>query len=404
MLCFRTVSRMFWLIATLSVLPAASASTQGLPPAVVKLREKAERGDLAAQEKLGFLFAYGRDVPKDLEAAKRWLKEPADAGRPLALIHLAYLYGRPGGTQAEHEKAFELNLYAANQGYAIAQSNIGAYYYFGGGGVERGWEAAVRWLEPAAAQGYVPALNLLYSVFAEGHDIERDLDRALKYALRSAQLGNFDGQFAAADLLLRKESARDRKVGKALLIAAANSTGFNTNRGLARFRLAVRYYTQSIGDQYERSSETVKWLNAALEDKFEAARIMLAVCYWNGVGVISNADRAQELFEQALPAVQVFELNNIAWLLAVHPNDNVRDGALAVRIMQYVVEKPNERTAAHLDTLAAAYAELGEFELAKKAQIEAINAASATRMPLILERFKQRLALYNTSRAHRELF
>ena len=65
--------------------------------------------------------------------------------------------------------------------------------------------------------------------------------------------------------------------------------------------------------------------------------------------------------------------NNLAWALATHQDDAVRDGAEAVRLATRVCEATSYKKADALDTLAVALAETGEFDRA----IETIEQAMA---------------------------
>jgi len=62
--------------------------------------------------------------------------------------------------------------------------------------------------------------------------------------------------------------------------------------------------------------------------------------------------------------------NCLAWLLATCPDANLRDGQQALSIATRVVQQ--NRSAANLDTLAAAYAETGRFSDAVHVQEQAI--------------------------------
>ena len=59
-------------------------------------------------------------------------------------------------------------------------------------------------------------------------------------------------------------------------------------------------------------------------------------------------------------------LNNYAWLLATCPEDGVRDGAKALDLATRAAEATRYRETYILSTLAAAYAETGDFENARK--------------------------------------
>jgi tetratricopeptide (TPR) repeat protein len=66
-------------------------------------------------------------------------------------------------------------------------------------------------------------------------------------------------------------------------------------------------------------------------------------------------------------------LNNFAWVLATSPDDNLRDGAEAVKLATAACELTGYETPHILSTLAAAYAETGDFENAVKWSKEAVE-------------------------------
>lgn len=68
-------------------------------------------------------------------------------------------------------------------------------------------------------------------------------------------------------------------------------------------------------------------------------------------------------------------LNNLAWIRATHPNANLRDGAEAVKLAERCCKLSNYQVSATLDTLAAAYAEVGRFDEAIRWQIKSIELA-----------------------------
>jgi len=84
--------------------------------------------------------------------------------------------------------------------------------------------------------------------------------------------------------------------------------------------------------------------------------------------------------------------NGFAWLLATSPVDADRDGQEAVRIATIACELTGWKSAAVLDTLAAAYAETGDFEQAVRWQKKA-NFYEPDDTTL-----KDHLALYESAR------
>jgi hypothetical protein len=71
-------------------------------------------------------------------------------------------------------------------------------------------------------------------------------------------------------------------------------------------------------------------------------------------------------------------LDELAWLLATYPDSKSRDGAEAVRLAERACVVTERRVPALLDTLAAAYAEAGDFPRAIGAAEEALNRARSS--------------------------
>ena len=91
--------------------------------------------------------------------------------------------------------------------------------------------------------------------------------------------------------------------------------------------------------------------------------------------------------------------NDYAWLLATSKFDDLRNGTLALDQAAKAVEV--EPKASYLDTLAAAYAELGDFEQAIATQLQAIAAITATDGE-IKDALEERLQYYERSEPWRE--
>ncbi len=111
---------------------------------------------------------------------------------------------------------------------------------------------------------------------------------------------------------------------------------------------------------------------------------------------------AVERYERALALrpEDLLLLNRVGWILATDPGA-ARDGARAIALAERAVRVSNRQDVESLDTLAAAYAEVGRFEEAVKSVGEALALAPA-REPAIVPELEARLALYRQSLRFRQ--
>jgi tetratricopeptide (TPR) repeat protein len=84
----------------------------------------------------------------------------------------------------------------------------------------------------------------------------------------------------------------------------------------------------------------------------------------------------------------------LARILAAAPADEVRDGKRALLLATEAFEK--KRSLFDLQTVAMAYAELGDFEQAQRWQRQAVAGADQAGRPDLVERTTQRLRLYES--------
>jgi arylsulfatase A-like enzyme/Flp pilus assembly protein TadD len=91
-------------------------------------------------------------------------------------------------------------------------------------------------------------------------------------------------------------------------------------------------------------------------------------------------------------------MNELAWVLATHPDARVRDGREAVRLAERAAELGARREPVVLDTQAAAYAEAGDFGRATAAA----EAALALAPSALAGEITRRLQLYRSRQPYRE--
>ncbi len=93
-------------------------------------------------------------------------------------------------------------------------------------------------------------------------------------------------------------------------------------------------------------------------------------------------------------------LNNLAWVLATSPVDELRDGKRAIELALKAAELTENKEAHILSTLAAAYAEAGDFENAIKWSEKSVELASPGRQ---LTDLTKELETFRSGKPVREL-
>lgn len=95
-------------------------------------------------------------------------------------------------------------------------------------------------------------------------------------------------------------------------------------------------------------------------------------------------------------------LNNLAWVLATAKDAQLRDGAEALRLAEKACQLTQYKFPTILDSLAVAYAEVGQFAKAVKTAQKAIELAHAAGEKKLAENIRPRLELYKAKRPYRE--
>ena len=92
-------------------------------------------------------------------------------------------------------------------------------------------------------------------------------------------------------------------------------------------------------------------------------------------------------------------INNMAWILATSSNPSLRNGPEAVRRAEHAAAADGYSSLGVLDTLAAAYAEAGDFPAAVHWQTKALELAPKS---FNAQTFQSQLKPYKQSKPYRE--
>lgn len=152
-----------------------------------------------------------------------------------------------------------------------------------------------------------------------------------------------------------------------------------------------------IGGQPRKSIETFDRVLKLEPDDFRALRFRgdANLNIGNHAAAVADFDAAVKL-----NADDEGLLNNLAWVLATSPDDKVRDGKRAVELATKAAEMTTYTVPHILSTLAAAYAETGDFETARKWSKKAVELGDSD---ADREQLGKELASYEAGKPWREI-
>jgi TPR repeat protein len=205
-----------------------------------------------------------------------------------------------------------------------------------------------RWLEQVADRGDPYAQLFLGTLYSDFNEPAPDVDQARGWFAKAAQAGLAEAQY----------------------------------------RLALTYTQHNV-------PRTIELLDQAAVQDHPKANDLLGEYYLSGDQVPRNLETAVRYFERAMAAGSVEARNNLAWILATTTNRELRDGARALSLIRPIALLYDNWQ--YLDTLAAAYAEIGDFDQAIATQRRAmadlahVGGEETAKVTQMQEQLQQRL-------------
>ncbi len=190
-----------------SVLAAAALSLGAVPlsahpdsgPAftLASVEADAARGDAEAIATLGWMYETGTGVDENAGKAASLYQTAVTKGDAFGQWRLGVMIDE-GKTAGSDTQAVALFREAVAGKSAGATASLGVMYATGRG-VERDYEAAMRYYQAAARMGSAHGLEGIGVLYANGQGVARDMEEALAHWLAAASAGDED----AASLLMR---------------------------------------------------------------------------------------------------------------------------------------------------------------------------------------------------------
>jgi tetratricopeptide (TPR) repeat protein len=344
--------------------------------------------DLAALSALGSIYRQLEEYPASIEAYNRALQ--VDSRKP-QLFNNRGLTLIAQGRKDLAEKDFQAAIKLAPK-YAQAYANLG-WLYFTTDRIE------------LAVQQYNQALNLeqdnpTFYINRGGcfRELGR-LDDAMRDFVRAVELaGNVPDGFVGQSAILMEKLEFPAAIAAADRALELDPTNLQAiiNRGWAK------HLQGDSPAALEDLNQAIAWEQGSLLARLNRSAVLLELQQYDQ----ARADlvRAEELDDQHpgvwlnwgelywqqrqfADALQAYEKsvrlgpelaegqNGLAWFYATCPEDGLRKAAEAVRLATAACRSSQNKDWSHLDTLAAAHANLGDFAEALRAAEAALKLA-----------------------------
>lgn len=190
--------------------------------------------------------------------------------------------------------------------------------------------------------------------------------------------------------------------------AAAYLQKGDTDRAIADYDEAIRYHTPWAASYTNRGTalRAKGEYDRAIADYDDAIRLdpTYARAYLNrGMARLAKGDAQGALADMNVAAKvnprDTATLNTLAWWYATSKDNRVRNGERALQLARQACEVTHWSLPSYLDTLAAAYAETGNFSDAVTFQEKALQSSGYAKFSG--ERAQRRLQLYRSGKPYR---
>ena len=248
------------------------------------------------QYRIGKMFCYGLGTEQNYQKAFEWFERSAKQKNKFAQFSLANLYYYGNGVEKDLSQAFLWYQKSSAQGQPYASYAV-AQMYSKGEYVSQGGETAQRYYK-AALSGFLELEsmeqaddNLYYklgSMFKKGLGTDIDMDRAIDYFKRSAEMNNKNGLYEYGKaLLLGEHIPQDKEKAVKLLEKAIKLENINAKRFLALELISGEHLDQDIDKGLAMLTEC-----ADSGDAFACYK--LGKIYFKGDIVLQDLDKAEK--------------------------------------------------------------------------------------------------------------
>jgi TonB family protein len=278
--------------------------------------------------------------------------------------------------------------------------------------------------QPTSAEGYIMR-GAAYQARDNAAKALADFDKAIQLDPKSARA--YCDRAALEEELLREPDKALADYDQAIRLAPEFHRAY-FNRGvyfLARhdYRHAVADFNRTVqlipndgggyalrAFAYAKLGERTRAVDdaaAAIKHKpsepslFRSADLAIRAKAYMVLGQSESALRELREAVRLTPEASVVN-DNLAWFLATYPNERFRNGTEAIAVAKKACELSHWQRSGCYDTLAAAYAEAGDFDQSVKYEKQALTDSSLASKQI--EEFEKRLSLFEQRKPFRDEF
>ena len=248
------------------------------------------------QYRIGKMFCYGLGTEQNYQKAFEWFERSAKQKNKFAQFSLANLYYYGNGVEKDLSQAFLWYQKSSAQGQPYASYAV-AQMYSKGEYVSQGGETAQRYYK-AALSGFLELEskeqaddNLYYklgSMFKKGLGTDIDMDRAIDYFKRSAEMNNKNGLYEYGKaLLLGEHIPQDKEKAVKLLEKAIKLENINAKRFFALELISGEHLDQDI-------DKGLAMLTECADSRDAYACYKLGKIYFKGDIVLQDLDKSEK--------------------------------------------------------------------------------------------------------------
>lgn len=255
------------------------------------LSAEEEKSKPYLEYRIGKIYAAGLGTEQDYEQAASWFQEAVDKNHKYAQYSLGCLYYRGQGVSQDYEEALWLYTLSANQGNPYADYELAKMYRDGVG-------TPVNVAD--SDQHFKAAFSGFYRLEQDSHDdklqyrlgqmlytetgTEKDVQAAVSYLEKSAQLGNVNAQYLLGKVCL------ETGIGNPTQAIAWMTKAAEAGNAGAQYALGKLYWD---GTHVEKDiQKAITMFIAAAEQKNGYAAYQLGKLYLQGEDVPRNVEAA----------------------------------------------------------------------------------------------------------------